>query len=378
MREAWIPELEAASGELIGACKLVETTPAAPAQPRWHKSRASVNCVGVSRHLRRARTPSPSRNAARTASTAILGTQLSGKKRDRLQGLLSCPLFKRLDPAAQNRLLSAGKEQEFAPGDLLVRQGDQAGSMFFIDGGRCSAVQDGKDIDKLGMGDCFGCMAIIQTEIIVQGYGLASSCLLAVDDAPRRCLSVRADTPVLAWELDVDTAIAIFTADANTWAYFYEVATSNGRTLLPLKPHPSHDELIPRSPGVPDAAGQIGESQRGPGQLRRQPPQFRQGQPRSDASPSCAAEDAPSSPSSGAKAANSAKPWASASPHESAATERLMSKLVPPSLALASMLSAQCPGQFVLGGLIHEHGGLIHEHLRAPPSDMIAETLARS
>jgi hypothetical protein len=337
MREAWIPELEAA--ELIGACKLVETTPAAPAQPRWHKSRASVNCVGVSRHLRRARTPSPSRNAARPASTAILGTQLLGKKA-RLQGLLSCPLFKRLDPAAQNRLLSAGKEQEFAPGDLLVRQGDQVGSMFFIDGGQCSAVQDGKDIGKLGMGDCFGCMAIIQTEIIVQRDGLASSCFLAADDAPRRYLSVRADTPVLAWELDVDTAIAIFTSDANTWAYFYEVATSNGRTLLPLKPHPSHDELITRRPGVADAAGQIGESQRGPGQ----------GQPRSDASPSCAAEDPPSSPSAGAKAANTAKPRASASPRESAATERLISKLVPPSLALASMLRAQYRGQFGLLG----------------------------
>ena len=347
MHEAWIPERKA-SLELIGLC---ETTPGVPAQPRWHKSRVSVNSVGVSR----ARTPSPSRKAARPDSIAILGTQLPGNNRARLQGLFSCPLFKRLDPAAQNRLLSAGKEQEFAQGDLLVRQGDEAGSMFFIDGGLCSAVQDGKDIDKLGMGDCFGCMAIIQTEIILQRDGSASSCFLAADDAPRRCLSVRADTPVLAWELDVDTAIDIFTSDANTWAYFYEFATSKGRMLLALKPHPSHDELIPRSPRVSDA-GQIEESERGTGQ----------GKHSWKESPSCAAEDAPSSPSAGAKAANSAKPWASASLHESAATEQLMSKLVPPTLALASMLPAQYHGQFALGGLFHEH-------LRAPPSDMIPE-----
>jgi CRP-like cAMP-binding protein len=240
-------------------------------QDRW-AGQAAAPSLG---HLVRALT------AALTAEDMRTGA--------RLQGLFSCPLFKRLDPAAQNRLLLAGKEQEFAPGDLLVRQGDEAGSMFFIDGGLCSAVQDGKDIDKLGMGDCFGCMAIIQNEIILQRDGLASSCFLAADDAPRRYLSVRADTPVLAWELDVDTAIDIFASDANTWAYFYQFATSKGRMLLALKPHPSHDELIPRSPRVSDA-GQIEESERGTGQ----------GKHSWKESPPCAAEDAPSSPSAGA------------------------------------------------------------------------------
>jgi len=255
---AWIPELEALADAPAAApqwhkaaaarvrTRVTFVGGAAPPAPAGRGGLGSTSAGAGARGPVRARKGllKSTGEAARPAAEAILGPLQRVERREQPpRGLQSCPLFTRLGAEAQARLLASGKNREFAPGGLLVRQGDVAGSMFFIDHGQCSAVRDGRAVERLSTGDCFGCMAIIQTEMVTQAAGVTSPRLLGTHGAPRRCSSILADTHCRAVELDADTALDIFTSDASLWAYFYEVAASNDRhTLIPLRPHSSHDD----------------------------------------------------------------------------------------------------------------------------------------
>jgi flavin reductase (DIM6/NTAB) family NADH-FMN oxidoreductase RutF len=61
-----------------------------------------------------------------------------------------------LPPAMREKLLSAGEEHEFEPGDTVIRQGERGADAFVILGGHARVVRDGRDVARLGAGQFFG------------------------------------------------------------------------------------------------------------------------------------------------------------------------------------------------------------------------------
>jgi CRP-like cAMP-binding protein len=91
-------------------------------------------------------------------------------------GLESVPLFAQLSRKDRERVSRSADEVDVAEGTLLVREGDFAYEFFAIRSGTASVEQDGKEVAKLGPGDYFGEIALLETE--------------------RRTASVRAVTPM--------------------------------------------------------------------------------------------------------------------------------------------------------------------------------------
>ena len=69
-------------------------------------------------------------------------------------------IFKSLDEQTKDRLKEAGRFRAFAPGQVLVREGDVSGDLFLIDSGAVEIKMHSKDDDvvlaKLGHGDILG------------------------------------------------------------------------------------------------------------------------------------------------------------------------------------------------------------------------------
>ena len=66
-----------------------------------------------------------------------------------------------LPPAMREKLLSAGEEHVFEAGETVIRQGERGGDAFVILGGFARVVRDGRDVARLGAGQFFGEVAML-------------------------------------------------------------------------------------------------------------------------------------------------------------------------------------------------------------------------
>ena len=66
-----------------------------------------------------------------------------------------------LPPAMREKLLSAGEEHEYGAGDTVIRQGERGADAFVILSGHALVVRDGREVARLGAGQFFGEVAML-------------------------------------------------------------------------------------------------------------------------------------------------------------------------------------------------------------------------
>ncbi len=114
---------------------------------------ARIDAAGTLRLAALQRTLDAAKQAAAEAAAARLSLQI--------QRLMSAiPMFARLDHAQREELLSLFKPRFAAPGERLIRAGDEGDGAFFISSGAVEVAVDGERI-PLGPGDLFGEMALL-------------------------------------------------------------------------------------------------------------------------------------------------------------------------------------------------------------------------
>lgn len=81
---------------------------------------------------------------------------------DIVKFLKGTPLFSRLGRKELEALLKTAKERDFEPGKTIVREGDVSGLGFYlILDGRVEVKKGNKVLSKLGSGEFFGEMALL-------------------------------------------------------------------------------------------------------------------------------------------------------------------------------------------------------------------------
>jgi CRP-like cAMP-binding protein len=94
------------------------------------------------------------------------------------------PFLSALNDAAAERLASEFVERRYAPGELILAQGQDGKSFFLVDQGDVSVTIDGDVAGTIGGGGFFGELALAQRE-------------------SRRAATIRAESEVLAWSLPI-------------------------------------------------------------------------------------------------------------------------------------------------------------------------------
>src|SRR6185436_13986093 len=124
---------------------------------RWLERRRGVvgrvDAAGRERLAILQRTMDDAKRAAAEAAAARLSLQIQ-----RLMAAI--PMFARLDPGQREELLGLFKPRFAAPGERLIRIGDEADRAFFISSGAAEVAVHGERI-RLGPGEIFGEMALI-------------------------------------------------------------------------------------------------------------------------------------------------------------------------------------------------------------------------
>ena len=100
--------------------------------------------------------------------------------RDLIRGV---PLFAEADETFLDRLAEEFNDRTYAPGDLLAEEGERGRTFFVIESGEAAVLVHGNEVRRLGPGDSFGEMALI--------------------DKSARSATVRADTEVRGYQLPV-------------------------------------------------------------------------------------------------------------------------------------------------------------------------------
>jgi CRP-like cAMP-binding protein len=77
------------------------------------------------------------------------------------QLLRTVPLFSALDDAELERLASEFRERSFRPGDAIAIEGAEGLTFFVIESGEVSISAQGKEVARLGPGDHFGEIALV-------------------------------------------------------------------------------------------------------------------------------------------------------------------------------------------------------------------------
>lgn len=72
------------------------------------------------------------------------------------------PLLAVLDRRALAQVLRTAREQTYAPGDVVVAEGDPATRLFVIVDGTTTVEQGGQTVGKMGPGEFFGELALIE------------------------------------------------------------------------------------------------------------------------------------------------------------------------------------------------------------------------
>lgn len=97
-------------------------------------------------------------------------------------------IFKSLDDQTKETLKEAGRFHAFAPGQVLVREGDVSGDLFLIDTGAVEIKMHSKDEDvvlaKLGPGDILGevpAITGVRRTSTATALGMVNAVILPVD-----------------------------------------------------------------------------------------------------------------------------------------------------------------------------------------------------
>jgi CRP-like cAMP-binding protein len=131
--------------------------------------------------------------AARSAGEAMLGGSSDQSAHDWLVTLEEVPLFTGLSKRHLRRVAKLAHVRRFASGSTLVRAGDSGRSFFVLLDGTAKVVRSGGRPRRLGMGDYFGEMALL-------------------DGAPRSA-DVVAETDVLALTVDRSSFTKLLSAE---------------------------------------------------------------------------------------------------------------------------------------------------------------------
>jgi len=76
------------------------------------------------------------------------------------------PILAALKPKDRENLLASAKKRTWAPGEIVVRQGDSALHLFLIEAGRANVqYADGAVVATLGPGDFFGELGLIAEHV---------------------------------------------------------------------------------------------------------------------------------------------------------------------------------------------------------------------
>lgn len=110
-------------------------------------------------------------------------------KRGKIEILKEVPLFEGLAKSNLRSLMREMQEEVYSPGQTIVKEGQAGGRFFVILEGRAKVVIGGKTKSKLGPGDFFGEMSVIDkaprsatvaAETHIKGLSLTSWNFLAV------------------------------------------------------------------------------------------------------------------------------------------------------------------------------------------------------
>jgi CRP-like cAMP-binding protein len=75
--------------------------------------------------------------------------------------LARVPLFAGISPESMERLVAVSGEQEFAPGQFIVRQGQIGTGVYVILSGSVRVLRGSDELARLGPGDFFGELSVI-------------------------------------------------------------------------------------------------------------------------------------------------------------------------------------------------------------------------
>jgi len=79
----------------------------------------------------------------------------------RIEMLRRVPLFSTCDDKQLSFIASQVEQMEFPSGKTLCRQGESGGEFFILLSGDCDVLRDGRAIRRLGPGDFFGEIALM-------------------------------------------------------------------------------------------------------------------------------------------------------------------------------------------------------------------------
>lgn len=105
-----------------------------------------------------------------------------------------------LPPVMREKPLSAGEEHLYAVGDTVIRQGERGADAFVILSGRARVVRDGQDVARLGAGQFFGEVAMLDGRPRTAGVVAESQlrCIELSRETVKRALRTEPD---LAWRV---------------------------------------------------------------------------------------------------------------------------------------------------------------------------------
>jgi CRP/FNR family transcriptional regulator, cyclic AMP receptor protein len=105
--------------------------------------------------------------AAIASGGVVRRSRPTGRRRDRPLGkqhadlLKGVPLFSELSRRHLRRLAERADEVEFAKGEVIVEAGARGGAFFVILSGQARVTKDGRTLARLGPGDFFGELALL-------------------------------------------------------------------------------------------------------------------------------------------------------------------------------------------------------------------------
>jgi CRP-like cAMP-binding protein len=122
--------------------------------------------------------------------------------RELLRGV---PFFAETDDTFLDRLAEEFNDRTYAPGELMTEEGERGRTFFVIESGEAAVLVHGNEVRRLGPGDSFGELALI--------------------DKSARSATVRAETEVRGYQLPVFSFRPIVESHPEmTWALLEALA----------------------------------------------------------------------------------------------------------------------------------------------------------
>jgi CRP-like cAMP-binding protein len=83
---------------------------------------------------------------------------------DKAAALAAVPLFAGISAESMERLAKVAGEQEFGPGQFIVRQGQVGTGLYVILSGSVKVLRGADELARLGRGDFFGELSVIDQQ----------------------------------------------------------------------------------------------------------------------------------------------------------------------------------------------------------------------